>query len=82
MLPLRKLLISLPTNFIPPGVLDPNYVPPYRGNGLLVTIIAMNCLVYPTTIFRFTVRARSTGMEMDDWLMFVAVVSTVAFYAS
>jgi len=79
-LPLRALLISLPENFIPPGVTDPNYDPPYRGKELLITIIAMMCLVYPVVISRFVIRHKTVGMKADDWLMLAATVSRKVFH--
>jgi len=66
---------NAPTNFIPPGVVDPSYVPPYQGGVLLIVVVVTMIVVYSVVGLRLWVRKGSVGIRADDWLVLAATVS-------
>ena len=66
-----------PKDFIPPGLKDPNYVPPYRGNTALAVVITFMILATAVVTARLWVRKyRMKGSwGIDDWFIIPALVS-------
>lgn len=73
--PFSGIMPQLPPGFIPPGYINPNYIPPNRGPWLLFVTVISCIIIYPLSFWRFWVRARSTGLGIDDWAMVAAMVS-------
>jgi len=82
LLALEPLLVSnpaFPKNYLPPGLLNPTYVPPYQGNNLVIVVIITMVMVYPIVGLRLWVRWKSVGISTDDWLVFAATVCPRSF---
>jgi hypothetical protein len=70
-----------PPNFVPPGLIDPHYVPPYRGT--VVVVICWVTIAIATIIVcaRLAVRRFWSGMTLgwDDWIVIPALIVTIGF---
>jgi len=75
--PYQTLMPGLPEGFIPPGYNNPSYVPPYRGNIIVIITVVSTALIYPFVILRMSTRRKSIGIKMDDWLTLAALVSRI-----
>lgn len=71
---------AYPKGFLPPGVGNSSYVPPYQGSVLLIIVIITMLAVYPVVGLRLWARSRSTGLGVDDWLVLSATVSQSPIY--
>jgi hypothetical protein len=70
-----------PKNLTPPGLLDPNYVPPDRGQSVIITSMLFTSLAVVFVIARLVARrtGKSNTFGLDDWLCIPATILLVAF---
>jgi hypothetical protein len=70
-------------SFIPPGFLDPNYIPPYNGTGMVVSAIVMSVLmliVVPLRLYTRTIWRKGTW-GWDDTFIVPAFIMALSLNA-
>jgi hypothetical protein len=72
-----------PKNFVPPGLLDPNYVPPTNYARLEMYTYCMTVLMTVIVCVRLWIRKRVKGMVFgwDDWLVIPGLVLSLGLFA-
>jgi energy-converting hydrogenase Eha subunit A len=72
-----------PKNFTPPGLLDPNYVPPTNYVRLERYTYVMAAIMTIVVVIRLWIRKRIKGMVFgwDDWLAIPGLVLALGLFA-
>jgi energy-converting hydrogenase Eha subunit A len=72
-----------PKNFVPPSLIDPNYVPPTNYIRLEIYTYFMAALMTIVVAARLWIRKRVKGMKFgwDDWLAIPGLVLALGLFA-
>jgi hypothetical protein len=67
------------SSFVPPGLTDPKYVPPYNGEGVLPLSIFLLVVTVIVVSLRLFARGylRTSTWGWDDWFIIPATVCAV-----
>jgi hypothetical protein len=78
-----ELYPDYPPNFVPPGLSNPNYVPPFRGHYLFNSAVVLSALLLIIVPLRLIVRLRfrQSAWGWDDTLIIPATILALTINA-